>query len=172
VIEARPTLGQISPSEAAWALRGQTARRLNDRWCHFGKRPRTHCAQSGTCSRQRRQNGGRTGSVRVFTATPTLPLREQTLECGPRRSPVNVMTRTPRQPLRARSRRSEAVTAMGLSDGMLDGRPQRRHTEALEVDARADIPSLMAVGPVSLSKELGKVSRCAEVVNCKRTYKA
>ena len=32
VIEAKPTLGQISPSEAAWAPRGQTGRRLDDQW--------------------------------------------------------------------------------------------------------------------------------------------
>src|ERR1700730_8475390 len=30
VIEAKPTLGQISPSEVAWAPRGQTGRRLDD----------------------------------------------------------------------------------------------------------------------------------------------
>jgi hypothetical protein len=32
VIEAEPPLGQINPSEAACAPRGQTARSLDDRW--------------------------------------------------------------------------------------------------------------------------------------------
>src|SRR6516162_4208180 len=58
VIEAQPTLGQIGPSEAAWAPRGQTARRLDDRWPPFGKRRTTLRAQSRGPSHQRRQNGG------------------------------------------------------------------------------------------------------------------
>jgi hypothetical protein len=45
VIEAQPTLGQISPSEAAWAPRGQTVRRLDDRRL-FWTRGRDHPAQN------------------------------------------------------------------------------------------------------------------------------
>jgi hypothetical protein len=59
VIEAQPPLGQISPSEAAWVPRGQTARRLNDHLAASDKGTTMFGVESSTLSYQRRQNGGR-----------------------------------------------------------------------------------------------------------------
>ena len=72
VIEAQPTLGQISPSEAAWAPRGQTARRLDDHLAASDKRAAAFAAESSARSHQRRQNGGQrtTGSLPIFDAKP------------------------------------------------------------------------------------------------------
>src|SRR5579864_9684379 len=59
VIEAQAPLGQISPSEAAWVPRGQTARRLNDHLAASDKGTTMFGVESSTPSYQRRQNGGR-----------------------------------------------------------------------------------------------------------------
>src|SRR5579864_3771352 len=90
VIEAKPTLGQISPSEAAWAPRGQTARRLDDHLGAFDKRAAAFAAQSSVRSHQRRQNGGQrtTGFFRIFAAN-RIGVLEENFECEPRQLSAN-----------------------------------------------------------------------------------
>jgi hypothetical protein len=60
VIEAKPTLGQISPSGAAWAPRGQTGRRLDDhgRLRQEGNSVRSaiKCAFASTAAKRRAEN--------------------------------------------------------------------------------------------------------------------
>src|SRR6267154_6813364 len=67
VIEAKPTLGQISPSEAAWAPRGQTGRRLDDHWPP-PTRGQQRSQRNQVCLRI---NGGKTagGERQAFSAS-------------------------------------------------------------------------------------------------------
>jgi hypothetical protein len=90
VIEAKPTLGQISPSEAAWAPRGQTARRLDDHLAAFDKRAAAFAAESSARSHQRRQNGGQrtTGSFSHLRNETEMALLEENFECERRRISV------------------------------------------------------------------------------------
>jgi hypothetical protein len=67
VIEAQPTLGQISPSEAAMAPRGQTERRVGDYWGLLTRGETTRrgieCAFASAAAKRRPK---RRGSFRIF----------------------------------------------------------------------------------------------------------
>src|SRR5579864_3405547 len=90
VIEAKPTLGQISPSEAAWAPRGQTARRLDDHLAPFDKRA-PGSQRNQVCVRI---NGGKTaGRERQASSTSLrrdrIGVLEENFECKPWRLSAN-----------------------------------------------------------------------------------
>ena len=126
VIEAKPTLGQISPSEAAWAPRGQTARRLDDHLAASDKRAAAFGAESSVRSRQRRQ-------ISVITLFHGLgcKLFDCLLCVG-----IGVPTRL-RMPSCSRpSRTLRAAGAVARRRAILDCRCARRHVRRAGRDGR------------------------------------
>src|ERR1700676_469343 len=90
VIEAKPPLGQISPSEAAWAPRGQTGRRLDDQWPP-PTRGQQRSQRNQVCVRI---NGGNTaGRERQASSASSrrnrIGLLAENVECKPPRISAN-----------------------------------------------------------------------------------